>query len=106
MLTPWRSRTHRVEVVIPEVKVERVALVLRCAPELARCEAYSIDVLGLLAGTVCAGVGEHEHTPVLGDDAAFAPRVAGEPCVPGRVDVTHDHSVACSEARGNCVVNP
>ena len=81
-------------VVLPEVDVDRVARRGLWSPQFARREADRVDVLRTAdAATGRIGVLQRPHTMIVGDDATLAAHVAGEARVPLGVDVASAHGL-------------
>src|SRR5882724_12005509 len=89
----------RLEVGLPQIDVDLLIWLRRLAEHLARVEADAVERLRLLAFAVRVGVGKDVGAVQRVDDAAPAPRVAGKPRVPARVNIPRDHGVAGLEAR-------
>src|SRR5579883_772118 len=81
--TGWRAARapsgRWLQVALPQVEVDALIGLGRCAPQLRRLEADGVQVLRVLAAAVGVGVGEDIAAVVRLDNPGPAARVGGRP---------------------------
>src|SRR2546423_2473552 len=98
-LTASRTVSGWLKMVVPEIDVNGVLRSGLLAPQLARGEAYGIDMLRVLAEEVGVGVGKDEHPMIALNCAEPSASVARQSRVAGRVDVARANALADAELR-------
>src|SRR5439155_24471621 len=74
----------RLEVALPHIQVDALALLRRVAPQLGSLEAYAVKRLGLLSLAVGVGVRKDVRAVDAAHDSALAADIARQASVAGR----------------------
>jgi len=93
-------RSDSLKVVVPQIDIDGVPWRGLLAPQLARREAYSVNVLRLLTLEMSVGVREDKNPVVAVDGAEFAPRVARQARMADWIDVAGAHLLSRLKAAG------
>src|SRR5712691_6529347 len=84
---PRLRRSGWLQITFPHIEIHHTVRFCRCAPDLASVEADSVQGLRWGFGTGWHSVLEVINTVVTLHDAAFAAYIAGQPRMPGRMQV-------------------
>src|SRR5262245_61338942 len=101
LTSPQVLTLRGIHVIVPQIDIDTVLGHPLAPPQGAGCKAYTVDMLRLGAATVGLRIGKDKHAVIVLDNALLTAYIAGQPSVPGRIDVAHHNTIARFEPRRN-----